>query len=124
MKAARILVAEDDEGNAELMREFLEPLGYSLAFAPDGNRAIEMGRNGDYDLILLDIHMPLYDGTEVLQMLRARHRLRPAKVIAVTGDPLPAVRRDLENAGVDGFVSKPFDLDQLKAEIERVLGTA
>ena len=122
MKPARILVADDDEGSAELMREFLESLGYSVAFAPDGNRAIEMGRSGDFDLIVLDVHMPLYEGTEVLQMLRARHRLRPAKVIAVTGDPLPTVRRNLESAGLDGFIAKPFDLDQLKAEIERVLG--
>jgi CheY-like chemotaxis protein len=117
------LVAEDNEDNAELMREFLQSLGYSVAFAPDGNRAIDMGASGDYDLIILDVHMPLYDGTEVLRMLRARHRKRRLKVIAVTADPTPQTRRELEKAGLDGFLSKPVDLDQLQSEIARVLAS-
>jgi hypothetical protein len=80
MNPARILVAEDNEDNAELLREFLESRGYTVAFAPDGNRAIAMGGSGNYDLIILDVHMPLYEGPEVLKMLRARHKLRPVKV--------------------------------------------
>ena len=81
-----------------------------------------MGASGDYDLIILDVHMPLYDGTEVLRMLRARHRLRPVKVIALTADPLPQTRQELERAGLDGFLAKPVDLNELQAEIVRVLG--
>ncbi|TMB46855.1 MAG: response regulator [Chloroflexi bacterium] len=122
MSTARILVAEDNEDNAEILREYLQALGYSVAFAPDGNRAIDMGASGDYDLIILDVHMPLYDGTEVLRMLRARHRLRPVKVIALTADPLPQTRQELERAGLDGFLAKPVDLNELQAEIVRVLG--
>jgi CheY-like chemotaxis protein len=122
MSTARILVAEDNEDNAEILREYLQSLGYSVAFAPDGNRAIDMGASGDYDLIILDVHMPLYDGTEVLRMLRARHRLRPVKVIALTADPLPQTRQELERAGLDGFLAKPVDLNELQAEIVRVLG--
>jgi CheY-like chemotaxis protein len=122
MSTARILVAEDNEDNDEILREYLQSLGYSVAFAPDGNRAIDMGASGHYDLIILDVHMPLYDGTEVLRMLRARHRLRPVKVIALTADPLPQTRQELERAGVDGFLAKPVDLNELQAEIVRVLG--
>jgi CheY-like chemotaxis protein len=121
MNPARILVAEDNEDNAELLREFLVSRGYTVAFAPDGNRAIAMGGSGNYDLIILDVHMPLYEGPEVLKMLRARHKLRPVKVIALTADPLPEVRRELEAAGLDGFISKPVDLAQLEAEVARVL---
>jgi CheY-like chemotaxis protein len=124
MSPARILVAEDNEDNAELLREFLESRGYSVAFAPDGNRAIDMGGSGNYDLIILDVHMPLYEGPEVLKMLRARHRLRPVKVIALTADPLPEVRRELEAAGLDGFIAKPVDLQELEREVARVLGSA
>jgi CheY-like chemotaxis protein len=54
-------------------------------------------------------------------MLRARHKLRPVKVIALTADPLPEVRRELEAAGLDGFISKPVDLAELEAEVARVL---
>jgi len=122
MSPARILVAEDNEDNAELLREFLESRGYLVAFAPDGNRAIDMGGSGNYDLIILDVHMPLYEGPEVLKMLRARHRLRPVKVIALTADPLPEVRRELEAAGLDGFIAKPVDLNELEREVARVLG--
>jgi CheY-like chemotaxis protein len=122
MSTARILVAEDNEDNAEILREYLQSLGYSVAFAPDGNRAIDLGASGDFDLIILDVHMPLYDGTEVLRMLRARHRLHPVKVIALTADPLPQTRQELERAGLDGFLAKPVDLNELHAEIIRVLG--
>lgn len=122
MSPARILVAEDNEDNAELVREFLESRGYAVALAPDGNRAIAMGGSGSYDLIILDVHMPLYDGPEVLKMLRARHKLRPVKVIALTADPLPEVRRELEAAGLDGFIAKPLDLQELEREVTRVLG--
>jgi CheY-like chemotaxis protein len=124
MNPARILVAEDNEDNAELLREFLESLGYSVAFAPDGNRAIAMGASGNYDLIILDVHMPLYEGPEVLKMLRARHKARPVKVIALTADPRPEVRRELEAAGLDGFIAKPVDLQELEREVARVLGKA
>jgi len=122
MSPARILVAEDNEDNAELVREFLESRGYAVALAPDGNRAIAMGGSGSYDLIILDVHLPLYEGPEVLKMLRARHKLRPVKVIALTADPLPEVRRELEAAGLDGFIAKPLDLQELEREVTRVLG--
>ena len=118
----RILIVDDAGPVVVLCVNVLQALGYSVAFAPDGNRAIDMGASGDYDLIILDVHMPLYDGTEVLRMLRARHRLRPVKVIALTADPLPQTRQELERAGLDGFLAKPVDLNELQAEIVRVLG--
>jgi CheY-like chemotaxis protein len=124
MARARILVAEDNEESLELLREFLEGLDYSVAGATDGNRALDMGSSGRCDLMIMDVHMPLYEGTEVLRMLRAGHRVRPVKVIALTADLEPETRQELESAGVDGFLSKPVDLEQLRLEIERVLGSA
>ena len=122
MARARILVAEDDEASLELLRQYLDMLDYSVASAPDGNRALDMGGSGEFDLMILDVHMPLYDGTEVLRMLRARHRLHPIKVIALTADDLPETRQELDRAGLDGFLAKPVSLGELKREIERVLG--
>jgi CheY-like chemotaxis protein len=122
MTRARILLAEDDEYSAELLREYLESLGYAVSVASDGNRALDMGGSGDYDLLILDVHLPLYDGTEVLLMLRKRHPVRPIKVIALTADTMPEVRDELELAGLDGFLSKPVDLDKLRDEVARVLG--
>lgn len=116
----RILVADDDPASAELLTYFLESHGFQVSTADDGNRALELGTSGDYELVILDVHMPLYDGVEVLQFLRKRHVLRPIKVIALTGDLSDEVRRSLENSGIDSFISKPVDLALLRDEVNRL----
>lgn len=78
---------------------------------------MELGTTGDYALAILDMHMPLYSGMEVLAMLRGRHRLHPMKIIALTGDSTDAVRDAMEEAGVDDYMIKPVDL---RALLEKV----
>jgi DNA-binding response OmpR family regulator len=118
--SVRVLVAEDDAASAELLRAFLESEGFDVALAPDGNRALEMGTSGDYEIVILDVHMPLYDGVEILQMLRMRHVLHPVKVIAVTADLSDSVRFALESTGVDSYFTKPVDLRLLRDELSRL----
>jgi CheY-like chemotaxis protein len=120
---ARILVAEDDPASRELVQVFLESLGYRVGTAADGNRALELGCSEPFDLIILDLHMPLYGGIEVLHMLRKRYLLRPLKVIALTGDALPEARVQVEREGIDRYLVKPVSLAVLRQEIERVLAT-
>jgi two-component system, sensor histidine kinase and response regulator len=119
--AARILVAEDNPLSAELLRDHLTSLGYEVDCAPDGNRALNMAGSGDYGLMLLDVNMPVYDGVEVLRMLRRRLLLRPIKVIVVTADRLATRREELTQDGIDGYLTKPLDLDELSGEVDRVL---
>ncbi len=90
----RILVADDDPASVELLSYFLESHGFQVSSAADGNRALELGATGDYDLVILDVHMPLYDGVELLQLLRKRYVLHPIKV--------------------------PVDLALLQSEVERL----
>jgi len=116
----RILVADDDPASAELLMYFLESKGFSVTTAPDGNQALEMGATGEFGLVILDVHMPMYDGVEVLEMLRKRHLLHPIKVIALTGDLSEPVRKALEGGGIDAFLTKPVDLDLLRQEVERL----
>ena len=97
--SGRILVADDDPASAELLTYFLESKGFAVSTASDGNRALEMGTSGDFDLVILDVHMPMYDGVEVLQFLRKRHILHPIKVIALTGDLSDDVRGALARGG-------------------------
>ena len=118
---ARILVADDDPASAELLKYFLESNGFTVEVAPDGNRALEMGTSGDFQLVILDMHMPMYDGVEVLEFLRKRHVLHPIKTIAVTGDVSDEVRGDLEAGGVDSFLTKPVDLQLLRDEVNRLM---
>jgi CheY-like chemotaxis protein len=116
----RILVADDDPASAELLMYFLETKGFSVTTAPDGNQALEMGATGEFGLVILDVHMPMYDGVEVLEMLRKRHILHPIKVIALTGDLSEPVRKALEGGRIDAFLTKPVDLDLLHQEVERL----
>ncbi|MGH7760226.1 MAG: response regulator [Candidatus Dormibacteraceae bacterium] len=121
MSSPRILVADDDPASRELIRYFLGSKGYNVAVADDGNRALDMGASGDFDLVILDVHMPLYDGTEVLQMLRKRFLNHPIKIIAVTADVSLDLRETLERAGADGYMTKPVDLAALEVEVTRLL---
>lgn len=120
MKGARILVADDDPAGLELITYFLRSEGYEVANASDGNLALGLGTTGEFDLVILDIHMPMYDGVEVLQMLRKRHIRRPVKVIALTADNSPETRDALEASHVDGFVVKPVDLKLLSQLVSRL----
>lgn len=120
MSRIRVLVADDDPASAELLTYYLESRGYEVATAPDGNRALEMGTSGDFGLVILDVHMPMYDGIELLQFLRKRHILHPIKVIALTGDLSDEVQRALKKGGIDSFLTKPVDLAQLGEEVNRL----
>lgn len=121
VKRDRILVAEDNPLSAELLRDHLSSLGYTVDCAPDGNRTLALAGTGDYALLLLDVNMPQYDGVEVLHMLRKRLLLRPIKVIVVTADRLATRREELSRDGIDGYMTKPLDLEELAAQVERLL---
>jgi len=118
---ARILVADDDPASADLLKYFLESHGFEVETAPDGNRALEMGTSGEFRLVILDMHMPMYDGVEVLEFLRKRHVLHPIKAIAITGDVSEEVRGELEAGGIDSLLTKPVDLQLLGDEVNRLM---
>jgi len=77
MPESRILVADYDPASRELAKVFLESKGYAVSTASDGNRALYLGGNGEFALLILDVHMPLYDGNEILHMLRKRFLHHP-----------------------------------------------
>jgi CheY-like chemotaxis protein len=117
----RILVVDDDAASCDLVSYFLKSLGYRVAAAPDGNRALNMGTQSDIELVIMDVHMPDYDGIEVLAMLRKRHVMRPVKVVALTADDSEDVRAALEDQGIDGFLTKPVDLEALRETVDRLM---
>jgi len=119
--SARVLLADDDPASTELVLSFLQSNGYRVSTASDGNRALELGASGDYELVILDVHMPLYDGVEVVEMLRKRHVLHPIKIIGLTGDTSEDVRLALVRGGVDGFLTKPVNLALLREEVHRLV---
>ena len=121
MSVARILVADDDPASLELVQVYLESQGYEVASASDGNRALEWSESGEFDLVILDIHMPVYEGVEVLQMLRKRFIHHPIKIIALTADTGSELRDELVREGIDGYLTKPVSLADLGQEVTRLL---
>lgn len=118
--AVRVLVA-DDELDARMIGSHLESLGYAPDLASDGDHALAMAATGRYQVLLLDVHMPSFDGVNILRRL---HLLvgRPLKVIAITAGRLDSRRAELARLGIDGYMTKPIDLQRLKDELDRVLG--
>lgn len=105
-RASRILIADDEPSIRELLRAIFAPTACYFETAADGLSAVERLRVRPFDLLLTDLRMPGMDGTE---LAREAKRLRPdIKVVIVTGHPSQTSAIDAVNAGVDGYLTKPF----------------
>lgn len=122
MEQARILVADDEEGIRELLREQLNAAGYVTDEATDGAEAIEKLDRDTYDLAILDINMPRKSGLDVLKHIRDR-QLRMG-VIMLTGRLGFSVGSESMLLGADEYITKPFDLEYLELTIKKVLDSA
>ena len=82
LAGGRVLVVDHDPVSCDAIAYFLKSIGYHVATAPDGNRALNIGMDADIRLVILEARLPIYDGVEVLALLRRRYLARPVKVIA------------------------------------------
>jgi two-component system, sensor histidine kinase and response regulator len=119
----RILVAEDNEFNRDLLEHMLARQGLSATMVVDGRAALALLERDRFDLLLLDIHMPELDGFQVIGAIRQRERTAGGHlpVIALTARSRQEDRERCLRAGMDEYVTKPFKPDDLWAAIERVL---
>ncbi|WP_339831277.1 ATP-binding protein [uncultured Parvibaculum sp.] len=116
----RVLLAEDQPVNQKLMMAVMERLGHDLTIAENGVEAIRRLRENRFDLILMDIQMPLMDGIQATKVIRSFDEpWHDIPIVAVTAHAMDGHREAYIAAGMDGFVSKPFKIDLLVAEIER-----
>lgn len=112
----RILVVEDEEALAVGIRDAIEHAGYLVDVALDGNKALEIARGGDHDLIVLDLMLPGQSGIDVLKQLRAdKHTVR-VLVLTALADEEDLVKGF--EAGADDYMKKPFSPRELLARIE------
>jgi two-component system, OmpR family, response regulator len=111
---ARILIAEDDPLVASLLEKGLQDSGYSTSIADDGERAQRLAVTEDFDLVILDMGLPVLDGFQVLRALRTRGKTLP--VVVLTGQSERDAASCLE-AGADDYMRKPFHFDELLARI-------
>jgi PAS domain S-box-containing protein len=120
----RILIAEDHPVNRKLALQQLKKLGYTADIAVDGREAIESATRERYDLIFMDCQMPEFDGFEATRAIRAWERAHGGHVsiVAMTASALEGDRDACLNAGMDDYLSKPVQLADLQAAIDRFVG--
>ena len=124
-RTARVLVVEDIAVNQELARAVLERAGHIVTVASNGQEAVEAVRRQTYDIVLMDVHMPVMDGIAATKAIRlADHPSRCIPIIAMTANVLPHQVSSLKEAGMDDLVGKPFRRPELLAAIDRWMGQA
>ena len=120
--AATILICEDDPSLRLLFRLTIEPHGYRVVEAGDGQSGIALARSAEPDLVIVDMGLPDCSGTEVVRAIKQEPALEKTPVLMATGSMQPGDRLTAEDAGVDAFLYKPFNMIRLITEIQRLLG--
>jgi CheY-like chemotaxis protein len=120
----RILVAEDNEFNAQLLEQLLGRRGHPVRLANNGREALGLASEGSFDLLLLDVHMPELDGFQVVRAVRERERTTGGHlpIIALTARSRKEDRELCLAAGMDDFLAKPIQAADLWAAMDRVAG--
>jgi len=113
----RILVAEDNQMNQMIIRKVLDRYGFECFIASDGEIAVQEAKSGNYNLILMDIHMPNLNGIEATKTLRQAHFTQP--IVALTADAFQGDQEACLNAGMNDFLSKPFQIQDLLLVIDK-----
>ena len=116
-----ILYVEDNPDNRNLIRRVLMSEGYSMVEAINGKQAIEKLEEGGIDLILMDINMPDMDGYTLTSQIKAMEKFTRIPIVAVTANVMRGDREKSLEAGCDGYIQKPIDIDILAQQIERFL---
>jgi CheY-like chemotaxis protein len=120
-----VLLVEDHEINRKLAEIMLQRMGYRYATAADGQQALDRLAQERFDVVLMDVMMPVMDGITALRELRAREAGggRRTPVLMVTAHAMTGDKERFIAAGADGYVSKPMSLAELQKEISRVISS-
>ena len=126
IKGKRILLAEDNLLNQEIAVEILQAAGFTVEVVGDGGDAVERIRTakaGQFDLVLMDIQMPLMDGYEATRRIRGLNLpgVSDLPIIAMTANAFDEDRRAALAAGMNGHIAKPIDIPKLLALLEQLL---
>ncbi len=120
-----LLVVDDIPQNIDLLTQLLERDGHVVCSALDAKSALHLMETETFDAVLMDIQMPIMDGLSTAKVRREfenNNNLKPIPIVALTASVLEEDRKAAKNAGMDGFASKPVDIDEIYIELAKILG--
>jgi CheY-like chemotaxis protein len=122
-RTLRVLVAEDNEVNRMVMEAILSGMGHDVGFAEDGEQAVQLATEQDWDIVLMDLHMPVMDGLDATRAIRSHSHVRRSAVpvVALTADVFVETRERCAAAGVQAFLTKPVDTSELAACLAKLV---
>jgi len=116
-----ILIVEDEPKNMKLLRDLLQRFGYEILEASDGEEGVISARKKIPNLILMDIMMPKMDGLEATRIIKANTQTKQIPIIALTSYAMKGDRERTIEAGCDGYIAKPIDIQEVLKTIEHFL---
>jgi len=121
---AKILLVEDNEVNRDMLSRRLERRGHQVVIAVDGEQGVAKAQSEAPDVILMDMSLPVLDGWEATQRIKAALETQAIPIIALTAHAMVGDREKSIAAGCDDYDTKPIDLPRLLEKIERILAKA
>ena len=118
---AKILLVEDNEMNRDMLSRRLERRGHTIVMAVDGQEGVDKARTEAPDLILLDMSLPVVDGWEAAQQIKAQPESKDIPVIALTAHAMAGDKEKALKAGCDDYDTKPVELPRLLGKIDALL---
>jgi CheY-like chemotaxis protein len=117
----KILLVEDNKMNQVVVNQLLKKWNASTKAANNGYEALDLLVEEDFDLILMDLQMPEMDGYEATKKIREQKKWNKIPIIALTADAFPEIKKQALEAGMDEFITKPFNQDELYFKISNLV---
>ena len=114
------LVVDDDEINRQVAKRYLEKMDIGVDLAASGDEAIEKTNETKYDIIFMDLQMPNMDGFETTRRIRANENGYKVRIVSLTASLVGEVQEGCIEAGMDGYISKPFSVSDIEREINQI----
>ena len=122
LENARVLLVEDNKINQFIMGKLLSSMNIKPMIANHGKEAIELVKTHEFDVILMDVHMPIMDGLEATRIIKANKSIiRQPAILALTANAFKESEEECVEAGMDDYLTKPVTFDKLKSRITNAL---
>ncbi len=112
------MLAEDNQVNQKVALLMLNKLGYKADVASNGREAVQAVQRKHYDVILMDVQMPEMDGLEATRAILEMNLEKRPRILAITAYALEGDKEKCLNAGMDGYISKPVQIEELRSALE------